>query len=66
MYQGWDEIQNALKGISLVQNLDDDEDDGTSEDGEDCDCEDGRLNEFMVLQPIFWSSADASTDLVFD
>ena len=55
MYHGWDELQNALKGIPLVQNSEDESDIG-----------EGKLNEYMVLQPNFWSSADASTDLVFE
>ena len=56
MVKGYDEVENALRGIPKVQN---------SEDGSGSSF-DGALDEYMVLQPNFWASADASSDLGFD
>ena len=53
---GFDEVENALKGVPRVQN---------SEDGSGSSL-DGMLDEYMVLQPNFWASADASTEFGFD
>ena len=46
---------NALLGLAHVQN---------SENGSDSSYEHG-LDEYMVLQPVFWESADASTEFEF-
>ena len=46
---------NALLGLAYVQN---------SEGGSDSSYEHG-LDEYMVLQPNFWESADASTEFEF-
>lgn len=51
-----DELENALTGLSLVQN---------SEDGSGSSFGEG-LDEYMVIQPNFWTSADASSEFVFN
>ena len=51
-----DELQNALVGISKVQN---------SENGSGSSFGEGQFDEFMVLQPNFWKSKNLSKEFVF-
>lgn len=54
--KGNDELLNALSGISHVQN---------SEEGSGSSFGTGEFDQFMVLQPNWWRSTDASTEFVF-